>query len=135
MNIDRSTARSPLPRPGAGPNPGVTMSSTYAISAGWKLLLLDMGLVPERVLRRAGLPVDLFSRDQPRLPSEQYHALWRALEVEAGSELPLRVARAVSVEAFEPALFAAICCPDLVHAASRVAQYRHRSNRRTVPAI
>lgn len=99
-------------------------SSTYAMSAGWKLLLLDMGLVPERILRRAGLPLDLFSRGAVRLPAEQYHALWAALESCAGRDVPLRVARALSIEGFDPPLFAAVCCPDLNRAAMRIAEFK-----------
>ena len=38
----------------------------YAISPGWRVLMLDMGLPPERVLRRAGLPLELFERVNQR---------------------------------------------------------------------
>lgn len=100
------------------------MTPAYTISPAWKLLLLDMGLVPERILRRAGLPDDLLSRGPLRLPSATFYALWHSLEEEVGDGLPLLVARSVSVEAFDPPLFAAICCPDLSHAASRIQQYK-----------
>ncbi len=44
---------------------------------------------------------------------------------EAGDRnLPLAFAEALSVEAFDPALFAAICCPDLKSAAERIAKYK-----------
>ncbi len=46
------------------------MASTYTVSPGWKILLKDMGLVPERVLRRAGQPLDLFSRGAIRIQPE-----------------------------------------------------------------
>ena len=100
------------------------MSLTYALSPTWKIVLLDMGLAPDRVLRRAALPADLFSRGQIRLSPEQYHDLWRALEAEAGPALPLMVARALSVEAFDPPLFAGTCCPDLLRAAARIAEFK-----------
>lgn len=33
---------------------------TFALDISWKTLLKDAGLEPERILRRAGLPDDLF---------------------------------------------------------------------------
>ncbi|WP_366192979.1 SDR family NAD(P)-dependent oxidoreductase [Meridianimarinicoccus marinus] len=39
-------------------------------------------------------------------------------------ELPLLMARALDVEVFSPPLFAAVCSPDLRHAARRVARYK-----------
>ncbi len=51
--------------------------------------------------------------------------MWTALEDEADdSELPIRIGRAISVEAFDPPLFAAICSEDLNQAARRIGQYK-----------
>jgi len=97
---------------------------SYAVSPAYALLLRDMGLSPARLLRRAGLPADLFSRGSMRLPAAQYHAVWSALEAEAGPTLPVRIAQALSVEAFDPLLFAVICSPDLARAARRLTQYK-----------
>lgn len=88
------------------------------------LLLLDLGLVPGRVLQRAGLPGDLFSRGAVRLPADQYHALWRATEAEAGADLALLFAQSLRVEAFDPLLFALLCCPDLDRALVRGAGFK-----------
>lgn len=102
----------------------MSASSTYAMAPGSVLLLLDLGLDPQRVLRRAGLPVDLFSRGAQRLPAEQYHALWSAGEAEAGVDLPLLLAQTMRVEAFDPLLFALTCCPDLERALSRGGKFK-----------
>lgn len=83
-----------------------------------------MGLSPDVVLCRAALPADQFARGPVRLSVDDYHTLWRALEEEAGPALPLMVARALSVEAFDPPLFAATCCPDLHRAAARIAEFK-----------
>jgi AraC-like DNA-binding protein len=97
----------------------------YTVNAGRGLLISDLGISPVDVLRRAGLPDDLFSRGQTILTSQQYFALWRALEDEAGDPaLPIRIGRAISVEAFDPPIFAALCSPDLNVAASRIAKYK-----------
>ncbi len=103
------------------------MSSTftYALNPGWRILLRDMGVVPERVLRRAGLPLDLLNRGAGRLSVDHFHAMWQGLEAEVGRErLPLLLVESMSVEVFDPALFAAVCCPDLRSSAQRISRYK-----------
>ena len=98
---------------------------TYFVSPGWKVLLHDLGLNPRAVLRRADLPGDLFVRDKSALSQEQYFRLWQEIDEEADDpSLPLRIAGAVSVEAFDPPIFAALCCQDLNAAFARVAHYK-----------
>jgi AraC-like DNA-binding protein len=100
-------------------------TTTYAVSPGWKLLMLDMGMSPERVLRRAQLPADLFSQVPFRLSSEHYYALWQGMADEAGERsLPVLVAQTMSVEVLEPPFLAAVCSQDLIQAASRIAEYK-----------
>ena len=97
----------------------------FAVQKSWRLLMLDMGLDPATVLRLAGLPADLFARPEASLSADDYFRLWGGLEAAAGSEaLPLRLGQAISVEAFDPALFACLCSPDLNTALARLAQYK-----------
>lgn len=102
----------------------MTASPTYALAPGSVVLLLDLGLVPERVLQRAGLPVDLFSRGARRLPAGQFHALWSATEEEVGSDLSVLLAQSLRVEAFDPLMFALLCCADLDRALVRGAGFK-----------
>ncbi|WP_233253710.1 AraC family transcriptional regulator [Limnohabitans sp. 2KL-1] len=91
----------------------------------WKLLILDMGYAPADVLNLARLPGDLFARPGASLSPAQYFDLWRGLEQAAGGEeLALKLAQVMSVEAFDPALFACLCSPDLNTALQRLAQYK-----------
>jgi len=91
----------------------------------WKLLILDMGYQPADVLAFARLPGDLFTRKDAALSPAEYFSLWRGLEQVAGvDELPLKLAQVISVEAFDPALFACLCSPDLNTALQRLAQYK-----------
>lgn len=91
----------------------------------WKLLILDMGYSPADVLSLARLPGDLFARQGSSLSPAEYFALWRGLEQAAGDEeLALKLAQVMSVEAFDPALFACLCSPDLNTALQRLAQYK-----------
>ncbi|RYZ64951.1 MAG: AraC family transcriptional regulator [Proteobacteria bacterium] len=88
-------------------------------------MLKDLGIVPANVLRRAGLPDDLFLTPSPRLAPVEYYRLWDSVGAESGDPLfPLRVCRAIRSESFSPPLFAALCSPNLLVAAQRVAKYK-----------
>ncbi len=85
----------------------------------------DLGIAPGNVLRRAGLPGDLLSRGQSWLSPTEFFALVQAIEDEAGDpKLPIRIGQAISVEAFDPPIFAAICSRNLNQAAVRIAQHK-----------
>lgn len=98
---------------------------TFPIDIGWQTLLKDFGLQPAHVLRRAGLPEDLFSRGRHGLSTEDYFRFWLALEAEAGdATFPLRMVDAISVEVFNPPLFAALCSTNLAQAVQRLSKYK-----------
>lgn len=100
-------------------------TQSFTISPGWAVLIADLGIAPANVLRRAGLPDDLLSRGQTALPPKEFFALAKAVEDEVGDpNLPILVGRAISVEAFDPPIFAAICSRNLNQAAIRIAQYK-----------
>lgn len=98
---------------------------TYALDTTWRTLLADLGISPANVLRRAGLPDDLLHQPSVRLEPEAYYRLWRGAEQEMGDPLfPIRVCEAVRSESFSPPLFAALCSPNLLVAAQRIAKYK-----------
>src|SRR5512139_2957351 len=95
----------------------------YAVHTGWRLVLRDAGIDPARVLRRAGLPADLFARDWAFLESDDDFRFWRGIDEEANDPtLALRLGSAISVESFDPPIFAALCSPDLNTALGRIAR-------------
>ncbi|MFE9259137.1 AraC family transcriptional regulator ligand-binding domain-containing protein [Streptomyces sp. NPDC006879] len=97
----------------------------FTVYPAVQALLNDLGVEPARVLRRAGLPGDLFTGQSVTLSPAQYFALWRGIEAESGDpELPITIGRALSAEVFDPPLFAALCSPDLNTAARRIATYK-----------
>lgn len=101
------------------------LSTTYALDTTWRLLLKDLGVEPVDVLRRAGLPDDLLARDGGRLPAPAFHRFWDSLGATLGDPaFPLRLCRAMRCEAFSPALFAALCSPNLEVALNRIARYK-----------
>lgn len=100
-------------------------ATRFNVQMSWKLLILDMGYQPADVLALARLPGDLFARKDASLSPAEYFDLWRGLEQVAGADdLPLKLGQAISVEAFDPALFACLCSPDLNTALQRLAQYK-----------
>ena len=97
----------------------------YIVNPGWRLLLIDLGIQPANVLKRANLPGDLFGRQKAQLGTKDYFRLWQGIEEEAGDPtLPLRIGAAISVEAFDPAIFAALSSPNLNTALERISRYK-----------
>ena len=100
-------------------------SHTYALDATWRPLLKDLGLSSANVLRRAGLPDDLLTRPAVRLASPDFYRFWEGMQTESGDPLfPLLLCRAIRGESFSPPLFAALCSPNFLVAAQRIAQYK-----------
>lgn len=103
----------------------MTVEGHFFVCSGWKILLHDIGLDSDRILRRAELPGDLFARDREKLATGEYYRLWSAIEAEADDPaVALRMGSSLSVEAFDPPIFAALCSPDLNTALSRLALYK-----------
>lgn len=100
----------------------------YAVQPGWRLLIQDLGVSPDAVLRRSHLPGDLLARTDASLSSAEYFDLWSAIEAEAataaGPPVPLRIAQALSADWFDPVLFSALCSADLLGALGRIAKYK-----------
>lgn len=97
----------------------------YAVNPGWRLLLKDLGINSANVLKRAGIPEDIFGREKATLSSEEYFRLWRGIEEEsADPALPLRIGSVISTETFTPEIFAALCSRDLNTALSRISRYK-----------
>jgi AraC-like DNA-binding protein len=103
----------------------VNDSAQYPLPPAARLLLGDLGLSIDNVLRRAGLPGDLFARVRVSLPGDEYFRLWQAIADEADDpRLPLRIGTGIPIEGFDAPLFAALCSPDLNTALRRFADYK-----------
>ena len=97
----------------------------FPVHPGWRILLRDLGIDAIRVLRRARLPEDFFARENAAVTTDGYFELWRGLEAEAcDAMLGIRIGQAVSVEMFDPPLFAALCSQNLNTALARIALYK-----------
>lgn len=51
-------------------------SKKFVVDMGWQVLLRDLGVSPQDLLRHARLPLDLFSYESPTLTTEEYFRLW-----------------------------------------------------------
>jgi AraC-like DNA-binding protein len=100
-------------------------ATTYALDTTWRPLLKDLGIAPGNVLRRAGLPEDLFARPAIRLEAGDFHRFWSGFEAELDDTLfPLRLCQSIRSETFSPPLFAALCSPNFLVATQRIARYK-----------
>ncbi len=98
----------------------------YPVSPAWRLLLRDLGLVPELVVQRAGLAEGLLSREDATVSADGFCRLVRAFDAAAAAEptLAIRIGDALSFEMFDPPVFAAMCSDDLQTALHRISQYK-----------
>ena len=102
------------------------MTGFFKISTNWPLILRELEIKPGDVLRRANLPSDLLARSNVRISGEEYFRLWRGLEEEAKEHpVALSIGKSATIEAFDPAIFAAFCSPNLNSAALRLSQFKH----------
>lgn len=100
-------------------------ASQFTVHKGWKVLLTDIGLNPIQVLTLAGLPTDTFNRQEVKISPEQYFGMWQAVEEMAGrDDLPLKFGQSISVEAFDPPIFASLCSANLNEALGRLSHFK-----------
>ena len=102
-------------------------ASRFNVHSGWKILMCDMGINPADVLTLAGLPGDLFVQKNATLSSSEFFAIWRSMDaLSTGFELPLplRIGQAISVEVFDPPIFACLCSSNLNIALTRLSQFK-----------
>ena len=100
-------------------------SQRVHVGSAWRLILEDLGLDERAILRRAGQPSTLFTGEGSHISVDEFYGLYDALEAETDdSTIALRAGNVVSIELFDPALFAAICSPDMNTAAHRLGQFK-----------
>lgn len=100
-------------------------ATKFHILQGWKILLADIGVNIHDILKMSRLPEDIFAREDTFLSPADYFAFWNALdEVTEGLNLPLLIADNLSVEAFDPPIFACLCSRNLSIALNRLCQFK-----------
>lgn len=100
-------------------------ANDFPLDSNWRLMLIDLGVRPADVLRRACLSEDLLSRSNVRVSTEDYFRLWQGLREEIDDPLfPIRMVEVATAESFMPALFAALCSPNLTVGLQRLSKYK-----------
>lgn len=99
--------------------------SQFQLERFWQVILERLHLRPELLARRAGLPIGIFTSSAARVDVDAWASLWDALEAEVHApDLPLQLSRLVTLDMFDPALFAALCSLNLQQAATRLQRYK-----------
>lgn len=97
----------------------------FTLAPGTRAFLHDLGISVGRVLRRARLPAGMFAGGPVTMTTEEYYRFWEAVDADAADpDLPARIGRALSVEAFNPPIFAAMCSANLRTAVERIAVFK-----------
>ena len=99
--------------------------TNFLIGRAYRDYLSAMGFCVEQVLKKAGLPEDLFARQVPCLGAEEYFRFLQAIEaLSPDKDAPVRLASSGLVSQISPPVFAASCSPDARTCLRRLAQYK-----------
>lgn len=99
--------------------------TNFLIGRAYRDDLSAMGFCVEQVLKKAGLPEDLFARQAPCLGAEEYFRFLQAIEaLSLDKDAPVRLASSGLVSQISPPVFAASCSPDARTCLRRLAQYK-----------
>lgn len=97
----------------------------FPVERYWHVMLPTFGVATESLARKAGLPVGVFADDPVLVDVAGWASLWNAFEAEIGRpELALQVGRNVTLDMFDPALFAAVCSENFQQAMTRFQRYK-----------
>ena len=91
----------------------------------WQIILRTLALSPGTLTKQAGLAEAIFNPQPEKLDLEGWASLWDALATTVPRPtLALEIGKALSFDAFDPALYATLCSPNLRQAAERLVLYK-----------
>src|SRR5213080_4757675 len=101
------------------------MTKQFRVSSTLPRKLQELGLSPEAVLRRAGLPMGLFKMDKILVSTEEFFALHRGIaEASNDQGLGLKLGTEERLERYDPVKIAAISARSFRDAIQRVSRYK-----------
>jgi len=101
------------------------MLKHFRVPGRLALKLKELSIPVPAVLRRAGLPRDLFDQTRVLVSTEELFALWRAVEsVSSDPLIGLKIGVETKTERFHPMAIAALSTQNLVTAAEHMARYK-----------
>jgi AraC-like DNA-binding protein len=101
------------------------MQKRFRVPGRLALKLKEQGVSVGAVLRRAGLPGDLFDQVRVLVSTEELFALWHSIEVVSSDPLiGIKLGVETKTERFHPMAIAALSTQNLVTAAEHLARYK-----------
>jgi len=101
------------------------MLKHFRVAGRLAIKLAELGVSIPEVLRKAGLPQDLFQQTRILVSTEELFALWHAIEnVSSDPLIGLKLAVETKTERFHPMGVAALSTENLVAAVKQMARYK-----------
>ena len=101
------------------------MNKHFRVAGRLALKLEETGVSVSAVLRRAGLPGNLFEQNRVLVTTEELFALWRAIgEVSKDSSIGLKLGTEISIGRFHPSGIAALSTQNFGAAVELMARYK-----------
>jgi AraC-like DNA-binding protein len=101
------------------------MPKHFRVPGRLAIKLKEIGVSIPAVLRKAGLPRDLFDQTRVLVSTEELFALWRAIEsVSDDSLIGLKLGVETKTERFHPMAIAALSTQNLVSATEHMARFK-----------
>ena len=97
----------------------------FVIDGQYGKLLAANQIDPKQVLRQAGLPIDTFAHQFPKLSEDDYFRMLKAIDDISGDPmLPITLVKENNLETFSPPILAAYCSQDGESFIQRLAHYK-----------
>lgn len=97
----------------------------FLLDGRYGAVLQSFGLQPIAVLKKAGLPVTLFTQEHPVITQDAYFRLMTTIaDLMPDESVPIRMATMESIETFSPPIFAAYCSCNGLACLHRLARYK-----------
>lgn len=97
----------------------------FIIDGQYPELLKAHGIDSQKVLKKAGLPIDTFAHPHPKLSEEQYFKMLDIIGKLSGDPMfPIRLVKSNRLETFSAPILAAYCSKDGFHFIKRLARYK-----------
>ena len=94
------------------------------VDPGWGEVLAQSGMRAADLLRRSGLPEDLFNRPRPIVETKHFQRLWDAMEDALGPTAALQIGARIGQGPCDPARLGVVCSADLTSGFQRLSQLR-----------
>ena len=101
------------------------MNKHFRLSGNLAIRLEELGVPVSAVLRRAGLPQNLFQETRVLVTTDELFAFWRAMgEVTSDPAIGLKLGAETRIEYFHPSAIAALSTDNLGSAVEHMARYK-----------